>query len=259
MGGMGRSIKSQRRAASSIFSSRSHSKKGASKLRNLDFSERNAYIRGIVRGIFHDPGRGAAIAKVAFRHHLNYKHQTSIIIAVDGIYSGQLIYAGRRAKIAIGNILPLGMLPEGTLVCNLEQTVGDRGCLVRSSGNYAVIVAHNPENNISRIKMPSGLKKTINSRCRAVIGQISGSGRIEKPKLKAGVSFLHKLAKRKNWPRSRGVAMNPVDHPHGGGNHQHIGHSATVLRRAVPGQKVGLIAARRSGVKKGSCSTVVQG
>merc|ERR1712146_741193 len=117
MGGMGRSIKSQRRAASSIFSSRSHSKKGASKLRNLDFSERNAYIRGIVRGIFHDPGRGAAIAKVAFRHHLNYKHQTSIIIAVDGMYSGQLIYAGRRAKIAIGNILPLGMLPEGTLVC----------------------------------------------------------------------------------------------------------------------------------------------
>jgi large subunit ribosomal protein L8e len=135
----------------------------------------------------------------------------------DGMYSGQLIYAGRRAKIAIGNILPLSMMPEGTLVCNLEQTVGDRGCLIRSSGNYGVIVAHNPENNISRIKMPSGFKKTINSRCRAVIGQISGSGRIEKPKLKAGVTFLQKLAKRKNWPRSRGVAMNPVDHPHGGG------------------------------------------
>merc|ERR1712193_391282 len=102
-------------------------------------------------------------------------------------------------------------MPEGTIVCNLEQKVGDRGCLVRASGNYAVVVAQNPENATCRVKMPSGQKKTMNAGCRAMIGQVSGGGRIEKPKLKAGIAFFIKASKRNNWPRVRGVAMNPVD------------------------------------------------
>merc|ERR1712139_350732 len=95
------------------------------------------------------------------------------------------------------------------------------------------------------------MKKVIPSTCRAIVGQVAGGGRTEKPMLKAGNAYQKYSTKRSRWPRVRGVAMNPVDHPHGGGNHQHIGHSATVSRGCPPGQKVGLIAARRSGLKRG--------
>lgn len=81
---------------------------------------------------------------------------------------------------------------------------------------------------------------------------ILGGGRIDKPMLKAGRAYHKFHAKRgKCWPRTRGVAMNPVDHPHGGGNQEHIGHASTCRRDAPPGQKVGLIAARRTGIQRG--------
>ncbi|KAG6397816.1 hypothetical protein SASPL_139264 [Salvia splendens] len=95
------------------------------------------------------------------------------------------------------------------------------------------------------VKLPSGAKKIVPSGCRAMVGQIAGGGRTEKPMLKAGNA---------SWPKVRGVAMNPVEHPHGGGNHQHIGHASTVRRDAPPGQKVGLIAARRTGRLRGQAA-----
>jgi len=82
-----------------------------------------------------------------------------------------------------------------------------------------------------------------------MIGVIAGGGRADKPLLKAGTAKFKFKNKRKNWPKVRGVAMNPVEHPHGGGNHQHIGHSSCISRLACPGQKSGLVAARRSGLK----------
>jgi len=85
-----------------------------------------------------------------------------------------------------------------------------------------------------------------------MIGVVAGGGRIEKPILKAGRAYHAAKAKRHSWPRVKGVCMNPVEHPHGGGNHQHIGHPATVSRHAPPGQKVGLIAARRTGRVRGT-------
>ncbi|CAF5121032.1 unnamed protein product, partial [Rotaria magnacalcarata] len=81
---------------------------------------------------------------------------------------------------------------------------------------------------------------------------VAGGGRIDKPILKAGRSYHKFKAKRKSWPKVRGVAMNPVDHPFGGGNHQHIGKPSTVSRYAPPGRKVGLIAARRTGRIRGT-------
>lgn len=80
---------------------------------------------------------------------------------------------------------------------------------------------------------------------------IAGGGRVDKPLLKAGSAYHKYRAKRNCWPRVRGVAMNPVEHPHGGGNQQHIGHASTVRRDAPPGMKVGLIAARRTGRLRG--------
>jgi large subunit ribosomal protein L8e len=130
--------------------------------------------------------------------------------------------------------------------------VGDRGTLARCSGDYAIVVAHNPDSGITRIKLPSGSKKVVPSSCRATVGQVSGGGRTEKPMLKAGRAYWAAKAKRNSWPKVRGVAMNPVEHPHGGGNHQHIGHASTVSRWAPPGAKVGLIAARRTGRLRGT-------
>merc|ERR1712227_485672 len=143
------------------------------------------------------------------------------------------------------------MGPEGTIVCNLEEKTGDRGKLARASGNYATVIAHNPDTKKTRVKLPSGSKKVIPSANRAMVGCIAGGGRIDKPILKAGRAFHKYRVKRNSWPKVRGVAVNPVEHPHGGGNHQHVGHPTTSARASVPGQKVGLIAARRTGQKTG--------
>jgi large subunit ribosomal protein L8e len=107
---------------------------------------------------------------------------------------------------------------------------------------------------LCRVKLPSGSKKIVPSSCRAMIGQVAGGGRTEKPMLKAGNAYHKYRVKRNCWPKVRGVAMNPVEHPHGGGNHQHIGHASTVRRDAPPGQKSGLIAARRTGRLRGQAA-----
>ena len=174
------------------------------------------------------------------------------MVAVEGMFFGQSIYAGKKAKLTVGNILPLESMPEGMIVSNVEKKLGIGGALARASGRYATIVGHNPETNRTIIKLPSGKKKIVHSRCRAMIGIIAGGGRTEKPLLKAGRAYYKYKAKRNCWPVVRGVAMNPVEHPHGGGNHQHVGHPTTVSRHAPPGQKVGLIAARRTGRLRGT-------
>lgn len=249
---MGRVIRAQRKGAGSIFRSRVHHRKGAAQHRAIDFSERHGYIKGVVREIIHDPGRGAPLAKVQFRHPNKYAKVNELFIATEGMYSGQFIYCGKKAQLSIGNVLPVGSLPEGCIVSNVEQQTGDRGAFARASGNYATVVAHNPDEGTTRIKLPSGAKKVVPSTCRAMVGMIAGGGRIDKPLLKAGRSYYKYKSKRRCWPVVRGVAMNPVDHPHGGGNHQHIGHASTVRRDAPPGQKVGLVAARRTGRLRGT-------
>ena len=249
---MGRVIRAQRKGASLIFTANTHHRKGAAKLRTIDFAEREGYIRGVVKQIIHDPGRGAPLAKVVFRDPYKYRLVTSTFIATEGMYTGMFVYCGKKAALTVGNVLPVGSMPEGTIICNLEEKAGDRGTVARASGNYATVIGHNPEEGKTRVKLPSGSKKVISSACRASVGIVAGGGRIEKPLLKAGNAYHKYKAKRNCWPKTRGVAMNPVDHPHGGGNHQHIGHASTVSRHDPPGKKVGLIAARRTGLIRGA-------
>lgn len=249
---MGRVILAQRKGKGGIFKANTTHRKGAAKLRGLDFAERNGYIRGVVREIIHDPGRGAPLAKVEFRDPYAYKWHTETFIASEGMYTGQFVYCGRKAALAVGNVMPLGVMPEGTVVCNVEEQAGDRGALARTSGNFATIVGHNHDDGLTRIKLPSGTKKVVKSDCRGMVGIVAGGGRIDKPLMKAGRAYHKYKAKRNGWPRVRGVCMNPVDHPHGGGNHQHLGRASTVSRFAPPGQKVGLIAARRTGLLRGT-------
>merc|ERR1712168_669634 len=125
-----------------------------------------------------------------------------------------------------------------------KRSSRSRAC---TPGNYATVIAHNPDQKKSKVKLPSGSKKTIPSANRAMVGIVAGGGRIDKPLLKAGRAYFKYKAKRNSWPKVRGVAMNPVEHPHGGGNHQHIGMASTVRRDTSAGRKVGLIAARRTG------------
>ncbi|VDK39779.1 unnamed protein product [Taenia asiatica] len=245
-------IQSQRKGAGSVFRAHVKHRKGPAKLRPVDYSERHGYIRGVVREIIHDPGRGAPLARVDFRDMYSYRHIKQLFIAAEGMYTGQFVYCGKKAALQIGNVLPLGSMPEGTVICNVEEKNGDRGRLARAGGTYATIVSHNHDTNKTRVKLPSGAKKVLSSGCRAMVGLVAGGGRIDKPILKAGRAYHKYKAKRNCWPHVRGVCMNPVEHPHGGGNHQHIGKPSTIRRDASHGRKVGLIAARRTGRIRGT-------
>ncbi|KAI8854281.1 60S ribosomal protein L2 [Chytridium lagenaria] len=249
---MGRVIRAQRKGAGGIFKAHVKKRQGAAKYRSIDYAERHGYIRGIVKEIVHDAGRGAPLAKVVFKDPYRFKQHEETFIASEGLFTGQFIYAGKKATLNVGNVLPVGQMPEGTIICNVESRTGDRGSLARVSGNYATVIGHNTDDGTTRIKLPSGAKKLVASEARATVGIVAGGGRIDKPLLKAGAAHHKFRVKRNTWPKTRGVAMNPVDHPHGGGNHQHIGHASTVSRYAPPGQKVGLIAARRTGLLRGS-------
>jgi large subunit ribosomal protein L8e len=167
-----------------------------------------------------------------------------------GIFSFSMI-----ADLVVGNILPVGQIPEGTVICNIEAKSGDCGKMARASGGYAIIISQDADKGVTRIRLPSGSKKTIANTCRAMVGLIAGGGRTDKPMLKAGRAFHKYKAKRNEWPKVRGVAMNPVDHPHGGGNQQHMGKPGTVRRDVSAGAKSGQISARRTGRVRGSLRT----
>lgn len=218
----------------------------------LDFSERQGYVRGLVKRIVHEPGRGAPLAEVVFRDPYRYKHRTEHFVAVEGMYTGQFIYAGAKASLSVGNVLPISQMPEGTVVSNIEAKTGDRGALARTSGTSGIIIGHSEDGKKTRVRLPSGVRKALPGTCRAMVGIIAGGGLTDKPVLKAGNQWHKARARRKNWPVVRGVAMNPVEHPHGGGNHQHIGHPSTVARDTPHGRKVGLVAARRTGILRGT-------
>jgi len=167
------------------------------------------------------------------------------------MYVGQYIYCGSKARLATGNILPLNKIPEGTTACNVEQYAGDAGQFAKGSGTFVTVIGQSENGQRTRIKLPSGVRKTVDGNSRAMLGIVAGGGRNEKPFLKAGKKFYMWKPKRKGFPKVRGVCMNPVEHPHGGGNHQHVGKPTTIGRGKPAGRKVGLIAARRTGRIRG--------
>lgn len=99
------------------------------------------------------------------------------------MYTGQFIYSGKNATLTVGNVLPLGSVPEGTVITNVEEQPGDRGVLGRTSGNYVTVIGHNPDEGKTRVKLPSGAKKVIKSSARGMIGIVAGGGRTDKPLL----------------------------------------------------------------------------
>ena len=119
--------------------------------------------------IVHDPGRGAPMVTVKFRNPYVNRKDAELMIAPEGVYTGQYIYAGKKATVAVGNILPLGQMPEGTIVCNVERYPGDCGKLAKTSGEYVTVIGHNEEAGITKIRLPSGVKKNVDATCRAMV------------------------------------------------------------------------------------------
>ena len=189
--------------------------------------------------ILNDPGRSAPVARVRYGDG-----QERLVLAPEGIKVGDRIVAGVSVPVKPGNTLSLAEIPEGTPIHNIESRPGDRGKFARSSGAYATLIAHDVGR--ATVQLPSGETRDLNPHCRATIGVVAGGGRTDKPFIKAGKRHHAMLAKGKPYPRVRGVAMNVVDHPFGGRG-KHAGRPKTVSRDAPPGQKVGLIAARRTG------------
>lgn len=236
---MGKRLIQQRRGKiNTKFNSPSHRFKG-----EIKYDYKNNLTEGTILDIIHDPGRTSPIASVKLSDNRIIK-----IIAPEGIKTGDKIrFNDDKKDISVGNILSVGKIPEGAPIYNIELLPGDGGKLVRAGGSTATVVSH--EKNITVIQLPSGSFKRISSDCKATIGVVAGGGRHDKPFLKAGKKHYSFRTRGKQYPIVRGVAMTAVNHPHGGGRHQHVGGPSTIKRGSSPGTKVGNIAAKRTGRK----------
>ena len=164
-------------------------------------TEIGATLKGTVVDVEHDPARAAPIIKVFFENGT-----TQLLLSCEGTAVGQEIACGPDAEVKAGNILPVGKIPEGILVCNIEGKPRDGGKFTRSSGTYATVVAH--EEDRTSIQMPSGVLKWFNPECRALIGIVAGGGRVEKPFLKAGKKFHKMKVRAKRFPDRKSTRLN---------------------------------------------------
>ncbi|MGC8851413.1 MAG: 50S ribosomal protein L2 [Candidatus Micrarchaeia archaeon] len=205
--------------------------------------EKEGALRGEVIAFVDDPGRTPLLAEVLLE---NGKKET--VIAAEGLKIGDEVFFGKNAKLAIGCVIPLASAPEGTPVFNIELTPGDGGKLARAAGAVAYVVSHDEETGMVGVKLASRKVKLFSPECRATVGVACGGGRLEKPFKKAGKRFHALKARNQLYPVTRGTAMSAYDHPHGGRSY---GTPSQVSRNAPPGMKTGLIAARRTGRKRG--------
>ncbi|MFX1286132.1 MAG: 50S ribosomal protein L2 [Promethearchaeota archaeon] len=243
---MGKRILVQRRGRGSpTFRSLSHRKRGKARYLPLTEKELNDKVKFTIIDFTHERGRGVPLMLVKYENG-----SECFLPAPEGVYVGQKREQGVNAALEVGNILPIFKIPEGIWICNVEMRPGDGGALCRSSGTHGLVRSQSKDG--SSIQLPSRKVKTIDNNARAMIGIISAGGRPDRPFVKAGLKRAFMRAKgHKSFPVVRGVAMNIASHPFGGGSHQGPGQPTTVSRNAPPGRKVGLIAARRTGLRRG--------
>ncbi len=173
--------------------------------RIIDFKRRRDGIPAKVMTIEYDPFRSARIALLYYADGVK-----TYIVAPDGLQVGQTVMSGENAAPEIGNALPLANIPVGTVIHNIELRPGQGAKLVRAAGVFAQLTSR--EGTYAVIKMPSGETRRILSACKATIGSVGNSDHALEKSGKAGRSRW--LGRR---PHNRGVVMNPVDHPMGGG------------------------------------------
>ena len=197
------------------------------KLRIIDFKRDKTGIPATVTTIEYDPNRSSRIALLAYADG-----EKRYIIQPEGLKVGQKVVSGPEADILVGNALPLRNIPPGTQIHNLELKPGKGGQMVRSAGGSAQLVAK--EEEYALVKLPSVETRKISQDCMATIGQVGNLDHENVTIGKAGRSRW--LGKR---PHNRGVSMNPVDHPHGGGEGKTSGgrHPVTPWGQPTRGYK----------------------
>jgi large subunit ribosomal protein L2 len=175
------------------------------RLRIVDFKRSRIGIPAKVDSIQYDPTRSARIALLAY-----VDGKKAYILAPDGLAAGDTVISSRNADVKPGNAMPLRYLPLGTMVHALELKIGKGAQLVRSAGTAAQLMAK--DGDYAQVRLPSGEIRKIHVDCRATVGQVSN---IEHSRLSLGKAGRSRWLGRR--PHNRGVSMNPVDHPMGGG------------------------------------------
>jgi large subunit ribosomal protein L2 len=192
------------------------------KYRIIDFRRDKIDIPGKVATIEYDPYRSARIALI------NYADgEKRYILAPSELSVGTVIMAGANADIKPGNTLPLKLIPLGTIIHNVEMKIGKGAQLVRSAGTFAQLMAK--DGKYVQVKLPSGEVRMILQDCKATIGQV---GNLDHEKVSIGKAGRSRWLGRR--PKVRGVAMNPVDHPHGGGEGRTSGGRHPVTPWGIP-------------------------
>jgi large subunit ribosomal protein L2 len=175
------------------------------KLREIDFKRNKDGVPATVKSIEYDPTRSARIALLYYLDGAK-----AYILAPEGLKVGQQLVSGADVAPEVGNALPLAKIPLGTIVHNVEMKPGKGGAIARSAGTFVQLLAR--EDGLATLKMPSGEMRNVLDRCMATVGATSNADHMNESVGKAG---------RSRWrgvrPRTRAVAMNPVDHPMGGG------------------------------------------
>ena len=193
------------------------------KYRIIDFKRRKDNMEATVIGIEYDPNRSANIALIQYEDG-----EKAYILAPQGLTDGDKVISGETADIKVGNCMPIDSIPVGTLIHNIELNPGQGGKLVRTAGQSAQLMAK--EGKYAHVRLPSGEMRLILARCRATIGVI-GNADHENVKIgKAG------RKRHMGWrPEVRGSVMNPVDHPHGGGEGKApVGHAGPLTPWGKP-------------------------
>ena len=195
--------------------------------RNVDFKRRKFDMPATVERLEYDPNRTAFIALVKYADN-----ELAYIIAPQRLRPGDSVIAGARVDIKPGNAMPLGAIPVGTIIHNIEMKAGAGGKIARSAGTYAQLVGK--DSGYAQIKLMSGELRIVRAECMASIGAVSNPDNMNQKIGKAGRSRW--LGRR---PHNRGVVMNPVDHPHGGGEGRSSGgrHPVTPWGKPTKGYK----------------------
>ena len=214
--------------------------------RYVDFKRRKFDVSAVVERLEYDPNRSAFIALIKYDDG-----ELSYIIAPQRLRAGDRVVAGGRVDIKPGNAMPMSAIPVGTIIHNVELKQGAGGKMARAAGCYAQLVGKDA--GYAQIKLQSGELRVVRSECMATVGAVSNPDNQNQSLGKAG---------RNRWlgrrPHNRGVVMNPVDHPHGGGEGRTSGgrHPVTPWGKPTKGAKTrnnkrtdGLIVRRRHATK----------
>ena len=195
--------------------------------RIVDFKRGRHDQPATVERIEYDPNRTGFIALIKYKDG-----EQAYILAPQRLGVGDIVVAGDHVDVKPGNVMPLGNMPVGTIIHNVELKIGKGGQLARSAGTYAQLVGRDQDYVILRLN--SGEQRLVHGRCRGTIGAVSNPDHMNTSIGKAG---------RKRWmgrrPHNRGVAMNPIDHPHGGGEGRTSGgrHPVTPWGKPTKGKK----------------------